>query len=116
MATEAELEDLIQRQSSCIRSQLAEIESLRAEVDRLNGVLRDEGDALAHLRRIYSDTNSPLSAVLKAAGIAVNFERPRPPSVTVNAGFSLYDFLEKKRLERHQVKPAVIDAKPDPTV
>jgi hypothetical protein len=49
---------------------------------------------------------------MKAAGEAVAYERAKPPSVAINAEISLYDALEKKRLERLQAK--VIDAKPDP--
>jgi hypothetical protein len=114
MATRAELEDVIRRQTEALRSQADQIVQLESEITRLNGVVSGSCDALQVLQKVYSDASAPLSAVLKAAGIAVAFERTRPPSVTVNAGFSLYDLLEKKRLERMQAK-TVIDAKPDPS-
>ena len=56
----------------------------RADVARLNGVLETSHDALAHLQKIYSDPNAPISAVLKAAGLAVGFERARPPQLSAN--------------------------------
>ena len=118
MATKAALEDLVRRQSDCIQQQSGsitalkrEIEALKAEIGRLN---ERDVDALEVLQKVYSDPNAPLSAVVKAAGAAVGYERSKPPSVAISAGVSLYDVLERKRLERLQAKPAVIDAKPNP--
>jgi hypothetical protein len=84
MTTKAEYEDLIQRQSACIKSQMDRIGELEAEVARLNAVIQGDCDALQTLQKIYGDPSNPLSAVLKAAGIAVGFERPRPPSVDLH--------------------------------
>jgi len=84
MATEAEIEDLIQRQSACIRRQMDRIAELEAENAKLTAVVNGSCDALQVLQKVYSDTSAPLSAVLKAAGIAVNFERARPPLLNIN--------------------------------
>ena len=112
MASKRELEDIIQRQTAALKSQMNRIAELEAEVARLNGVISGDCDALQTLQKIYSDPANPLSTVMKAAAEAVAYERAKPPSVAINAGISLYDVLEKKRLERLQAAPAVIDAKP----
>jgi hypothetical protein len=78
--TEAE-RDLIRRQSDCIAQQTREIEALRAEVDRLGRILADEGDALAHLRRLYSDPSSSVATVLRAAAEAAPYERAKAPQL-----------------------------------
>jgi hypothetical protein len=92
-----------------------EIASLHAEIDRLHRVIEGSCDALMHLRMVYTDPKLPTSITTKAASCAVAYERSRPPAVAINAGISLYDALEKKRLQRLEAKPAVIDAKPDPS-
>jgi hypothetical protein len=55
-----------------------------------------------------TDPANSVGVILKAAGEAVAYERAKPPSVAINAGLSLYDVLEKKRLECLQAK--IIDA------
>jgi len=112
MASQAELENLIARQTDCIRSQINRIAELEAEVDRLNTAIAGSHDALVVLQELYSNRRNPPSVIMRAAGEAIGFERAKPPSVAINAGVSLYDVLERKRLERFQAKPAVIDAKP----
>jgi hypothetical protein len=112
MASKRELEDIVQRQTAALKLQMDRIAELEAEFARLNEVISGDCDALQTLQRIYTDPANPVSVIMKAAGEAVAYERAKPPSVAINAGVSLYDVLEKKRLERFQ--PAVIDAKPDP--
>src|SRR6516165_10840899 len=73
--------DLIRRQSDCIARQTQEIEALQAEIARLNGIIRDEGDALAHLRRLYTDPSSSVATVLRACDAAIPYERSRPPQL-----------------------------------
>jgi hypothetical protein len=112
MASKRELEVIVQRQTAALKLQMDRIAELEAEVARLNGVISGDCDALLTLQRIYTDPTNPLSVIMKAAGEAVGYERAKPPSVAISAEVSLYDALEKKRLERLQAK--VIDAKPDP--
>jgi hypothetical protein len=97
--------DLIQRQSNCIAQQTAtiaalekEIEALKAEVARLDAIIRDEGDALAHLRKIYSDPSSSTAAVLRACDAALPFERSRQPVLAVNAFVGFAERLRERRL------------------
>ena len=112
MASKAELESIIARQTGALKAQMAEIEGLRAENQRLNDCIATNHDALFVLQELYSNRRNPPSVIMRAAGEAIGFERAKPPSVAINAGVSLYDVLERKRLERFQAKPAVIDAKP----
>jgi hypothetical protein len=107
-------EQKLARATDLLQQQSAKIRELEAEIDRLHRVIEGSCDGLMHLQRLYSDPRLPASITMKAASAAVGYERAKPPSVTVNAGFSLYDLLEKKRLERQQARMAVIDAKPDP--
>ena len=100
MASKRELEDIVQRQTAALKSQMDRIAELEAELARLNGVISGDCDALQTLQRIYTDPANPVSVIMKAAGEAVAYERAKPPSVAINAGVSLYDVLERKRLER----------------
>ena len=84
MTTKAQYEDLIRRQTEALQSQLMRIEQLEAEITRLNAVIHDEGNALQVLRKVYTDANAPLSAVLKAAAVCAPFEAPRMPTASVS--------------------------------
>jgi hypothetical protein len=91
--------------------QTAKIKELEAEIDRLNGVIETSHDALAHLQKVYSDPHAPTSAIIKAAGLAIGFERAKPPSVNASIdGAALFDLLEARN--RAKRKPAVIDVTP----
>jgi hypothetical protein len=84
---------------------------LEAEITRLNAVIETSHDALMHLQKVYSDPNAPVSDVIRAAGLAVGYERGKPPSVNASIdGTTLFSLLETKRLAKH--KPAVIDLTP----
>jgi hypothetical protein len=108
-------EQRLARAAELLTLQTAKIRELEAEIDRLHNVIAGSCDALMHLQRIYTDPKLPTSVTLKAAGAAVPYERAKPASVSINAGVSLYDVLERKRLEALQAKQTkVIDAKPDP--
>ena len=99
------------RAADLLSRQTAKIKELEAEIDRLNGVIETSHDALAHLQKVYSDPNAHVSAVIKAAGAAIGFERAKPPSVNASIdGAALFDLLEAKRLTKR--KPAVIDVTP----
>src|SRR5262249_49652214 len=99
------------RAADLIRLQTAKIKELEAEIDRLNGVIETSHDALTHLQKVYSDPNAATSAIIKAAGLAIGFERAKPPSVNASIdGATLFNLLEAKRLAKR--KPAVIDVTP----
>jgi hypothetical protein len=84
MASKAELESIVARQTQALRSQMAEIESLRVENQRLHDCIATNHDALAVLQRVYSDPASSVSVTLKAASEAINYERPRQPTASVS--------------------------------
>jgi len=99
------------RAADLLRLQTAKIKELEAEIDRLNGVIETSHDALTHLQKVYSDPNAHISAVIKAAGLAIGFERAKPPSVNASIdGAALFNLLEARRLAKR--KPAVIDLTP----
>jgi hypothetical protein len=99
------------RAADLLRRQTAKIKELEAEIDRLNGVIETSHDALTHLQKVYSDPHAPTSAIIKAAGLAIGFERAKPPSVNANInGAALFDLLEARNLAKR--KPKVIDVTP----
>jgi hypothetical protein len=100
------------RAADLLRRQTAKIKELEAEIDRLNGVIETSHDALVHLQKVYSDPNAHESAIIKAAGLAIPFERAKPPSVnaSINVGATLFNLLEVKRAAKR--KSAVIDVTP----
>jgi hypothetical protein len=106
-------EQKLARAADLLRQQTAKIRELEAEITRLRAIIEGSCDALMHLQQIYTDPKLPVGVTMKAAGAAVAYERSKPPAVTVNAGASLFDMLEKRRLERLQPK-ALIDVSPKP--
>ena len=102
-------EQKLARAAELLQQQTAKIQELEAENERLHRVIEGNCDALMHLQATYSDPRLPVGVTTKAASVAVAYERAKPPSVAINAGISLYDALERKRLE---AKAAVIDVKP----
>jgi len=103
MATRAQLEDVIRRQTEALQSQLTRIEQLEAEIARLNAVIHDEGNALQVLRKVYTDANAPLSAVLKAAAVCAPFEAPRMP--TLSFGLDVTSFAARLAAARRGERP-----------
>src|SRR6516162_3144452 len=75
----AEYEDILRRLT-------AKCEELAAENARLRS---EKSDALSVCKEVYSDPNASPSLRLKAAGLALNFERPRiesaPPVIELTA-------------------------------
>ena len=111
MASETQLEALISRQNSCIQLQLDRIGELEREIAILKGGLEAAGvDAVAFLRSAYADSDAPLNLKIQAAATVAKIQAgPR----VVNQGFVLFDFLERKRLERI-AQSKTIDANPNP--
>jgi hypothetical protein len=106
-----QLESIVSRQTTALALQTERIASLENEIAVLKGGLEAAGvDAMAFLRSVYSDMDAPLNLKIQAAATVAKIQAG--PKV-VNQGFVLFDFLEKKRLERiAQMK--TIDANPNP--
>ena len=111
MTSKTQLEALISRQNSCIQLQLDRIGELEREIAILKGGLEAAGvDAVAYLRSVYADSDAPLNLKIQAAATVAKIQAgPR----VVNQGFVLFDFLERKRLERI-AQSKTIDANPNP--
>ena len=81
---------------------LDENESQRAELARVRGRLDalmtafDENGTLGILQMMAHDQNLPPEVRIRAAGLAVPFERPKL-SVTATTSAPLFDLLEAKR-------------------
>jgi hypothetical protein len=86
MATKAELENLVERLTAALKLQVDRNTELEAEIGRI----RNEGGALAHLKRLYTDPTMPTSVTLKAAGLAAPFETPRMPVLSVGLDVSAF--------------------------
>jgi hypothetical protein len=116
MATKPELEDLVRRQTTTLQLQIDKIATLENEITILRGGLQQAGiDAVAFLRSVYgADSDAPLNLKIQAAAVVAKIQAT--PKV-VNQGFVLFDFLEKKRLERAALRleaEKTIDADPTP--
>src|SRR5215468_9204838 len=84
--------DMIDQQNKALEKLLAERDELRALLES-NG---QKQDALTCLQRAYNNPQSSETNRIKAAGLAVPFERPKL-SVTATTSVPLYDLLEERR-------------------
>jgi hypothetical protein len=111
MTADAQIAEL----ASLVRDQMREIDRLRGmalqaeraraenarlkdEIDALVGWIGGDGDALSALQAIYANPRTPEAHKIKAAGLALSYERPKPPTMNVNAGVT--DFREYVRTIR----------------
>jgi hypothetical protein len=85
-----------------IQQQIGRIRELEAEVARLNAIIEGNCDALGYLQKLYTDTSLPLSVGLRAATAALNFERARPPSLSLNAHAGLAEALALARAQFYE--------------
>lgn len=90
-----------------VKLQMAEIDRLRAEVDRLLGWINGDGDALTALQSIYLNPDESSANRVKAASAAIGFERPK----VVIQGYANVTSLAR-RLDGAHAK--VIEHQPDP--
>ena len=81
-----------------VKEQMAEIDRLRAENDKLTAVIEGNADTLAYLRTVIWDEQQSVANRIKAAAVALPFERAKPASVAV-----VVDFREPRELP---LKPA----------
>jgi hypothetical protein len=102
----------IARLEYVIREQMKEIDRLRDEVAQYRALMAafEERGTLGILQMMAHDKNLPPEIRVRAAGLAVPFERPKL-SVTATASVPLYDLLEERRR-----KAKVIEhVEPDPS-
>jgi hypothetical protein len=93
-----QLLDVIQRQNAGIEKLLAERDGMRKEIDALVGWIQEDRDALMCLQQIYNNPTVDEANRIRAAQAAINFERPKPPTMSVSAG--VLDFKEYVRTIR----------------
>ena len=98
----------IARLEYTVREQMALIEQMRAEIDRLVDWIMGDKDALTCLQAVYNDATASEGNRIKAAASALPFERPRmtPTNLVV------LDFRERVRQARLRaplVEPKVIE-------
>jgi hypothetical protein len=86
---------------------------LQARLDALMTAFDGNG-ALGVLQRIMHDEDIKTELRINAAGLAVNFERPRPASQT-NVSFKLFDYLESDRLKKMAAADAAKTIEHSPT-
>jgi hypothetical protein len=103
--------------NTALHETLDEIEALKAENGRLQGRLDalmtafDANGALGVLQRIMHDSDLRPELRVKAAGLAVGYERAKPAS-EANVRFSLFNYLEGHRLAELDQKAKTIEARP----
>jgi hypothetical protein len=91
--------------NTALHEVLDENEALRAENVRLQGRLDamasafDANGTLGVLQKMAHDGDLKPELRVKAAGLAVAYERPRPAGQT-NVSFKLFDYLENDRLKK----------------
>jgi hypothetical protein len=97
---------------------IAENEALRAQLKHRDELIEsltktiDERGTLGVLQMMAHDMRLPANIRVKAAEIAISYERAKPPiAVAAHIDFSLFNLLEEKRLARQ--KPATIDVTPN---
>jgi hypothetical protein len=78
----------------CVRTQMTEIDRLRALIDRKDAELdavvawiASDEDALSVLRSVYADPRSSTANKVKAASSAVAYERSKPAAVVFTMDF-----------------------------
>jgi hypothetical protein len=109
---EASATHQIARLEYVIREQMKEIDRLRDEMAQYRALIAafEERGTLGILQMMAHDKNLPPEIRVRAAGLAVPFERPKL-SMTATASVPLYDLLEARRQ-----KPKVIEhVEPDPS-
>jgi hypothetical protein len=96
------------------RLQYSEIERLRAALGQLqtenrrliDWVMGEGPDALTELQRVYSNPKTTENNKIKAAGLALPYEKAKP-AATVNNVYSLFDYLERDRLQKQEAAKVI---------
>ena len=106
----------IARLEYVIREQMKEIDRLRDEVRQHRALMAafEERGTLGILQMMAHDKNLPPEIRVRAAGLAVPFERPKL-SVTATASIPLYDLLEERRARPRSSNTPPIPPPPNPS-
>lgn len=102
--TRTQLLDIIKQQNAGLEQLIVEREQLRAEVDALVAWASGDQDALSILQKTYLNPQSPESYRIKAAGLALPFERSKPASAVIHVNFA----SRLERMMERQGKSSVI--------
>src|SRR5262249_12947733 len=93
-------EQKLSRYECVLDAQMAEIDRLRGEVQRLLDWIMGDADAHTCLQAVYNDPNASQGNRVKAASAALPFERPKlsaePPLIRFNV-IPLPQLLEERR-------------------
>jgi hypothetical protein len=87
------------------RAEAAEAENARLK-DKLDGFMDafERGGSLGILQMIGADKSLPIEIRMRAAGLAVPYERPKlSMTATASGGRKLFDILEEARLRERKV-------------
>ena len=103
----------IQKCEYVIRKQMAKIDELRGEIDRLVSWINGDKDALHCLQSVYNDPSASEGSRIKAAAAAIAFERPKlTVSVKVAGPGLLGDRLDNAKAMKVVNPPQVIEHVP----
>lgn len=92
----------------------AENKRLVARLDTLMTALKEERGTLGVLQLIAHDMTLPPGIRIKAAAVAVQFERAKPASTNGTVSINLFDLLEtKRRLRTKGAEAKVIEHAPE---
>jgi hypothetical protein len=110
----APLSDKIAQLEHVIRTQMTEIDQLRAEVDALVDWIAGGNDALSALQAAYVDPRSTPTNKIRAASSAIAYERSKPASLNVVVDFrgrvhdARMQTVESRKAERQQLTSSTI--------
>jgi hypothetical protein len=107
----------MEQMDAALHQTLDQVDALKAEnarlQDKLDGFMEafEKGGSLGILQMIASDKNLPVEIRIRAAGLAVPYEKPKLSMTATTRVVTLYDVLERaKQREREKV----IEHEPDP--
>jgi hypothetical protein len=104
--------DELKSKVTILETELSTLRPQLAEFEKLLEALSDERGTLLVLQRIAHDERVPLAIRVKAAGLAVGYERPKVSVTTHANGVDLFAVLESRRLGKRSIK--LIDQQPNP--
>jgi hypothetical protein len=99
----------IARLEYTVREQMALMEQMQAEIDRLVDWIMGDKDALTCLQAVYNSSTASETNKVKAAAAAIGYERPR---MATTASLVVVDFRERVRQARLRaplVEPKTIE-------
>lgn len=110
----SKIEDLIRRQTECIKGQTEKIAALEAEIEILKRGLEHAGtDPILFLKSVYNNPDAPLHLQIQAASTVAKIQA----GPKANVGVFLFDRLESARLAKRaaqRIDAKMLDVTPDP--